>query len=77
MYPEHNTNNLVENVKENTHRSLWTSSSGIFIAKVDAEIPINQKSFSPLRNDDIPYTDITMKNVGIEESTVMRCSNPN
>jgi hypothetical protein len=74
-------NNLVENAKENTRRSLWSSRSPIFIAKVDAEIhaeiPIDQKSFSLLSNNDIPYTDITMKNAGIEESIIMRCSNAN
>jgi len=45
------------------------------VAKVNAEIPINQQSFPFSRDNDIPCTDITMKNKGIKESTIMRCNN--
>jgi len=56
------------------HHSLRSMSSHILIAKVNAEIPINQKSFALSRDYDIPYTDIMIKNAGIKESTVMCCN---
>jgi hypothetical protein len=60
-----------------SHRSPWSTSSHSLIVKVDAEIPINLKAFALSRNNDIPNTDITMKNFGIKQSTVMRCNKTN
>ena len=44
---------------------------------VNAEIPINQQTFPFSRDNDIPCTDITMKNTGIKESTIMHCNRQN
>jgi len=77
MYPEDEAQQFkkVEKVGRDTHCSLRSTTSHFMIAKVNAEIPINQKSFPFSRDNDIPLTDITMKNTGIKVSTVMRCNN--
>ena len=77
MYPEDKAQQFkkVEKVRRDTHCSLRSTSRHFMIAKVDAEIPIKQKSLPFSHDNDIPLTDITMKNMVIKVSTVMHCNN--